>query len=180
MNCWCVTIKVPGMIRQGMYAIVKRFMSLPDKTQRNGPGNSPAGHLVTFVLILVLPGIALYRLVMRVASMRQTTGWHVPEAALGYLLLISAATYFVYYGDKKKARAEEWRTPETIMHFMEMAGGWPGAFIAQRLLRHKISKRSYQWAFWVIIVVYQFAASEVLSGWMISRKLVELVQRQLE
>ena len=32
------------------------------------------------------------------------------------------------------------------LHTLELIGGWPAAFLAQRWLRHKCSKRSFQMA----------------------------------
>jgi uncharacterized membrane protein YsdA (DUF1294 family) len=34
-----------------------------------------------------------------------------------------------------------------------LIGGWPGAIVAQQLLRHKTSKRSFRIAFWVTVVL---------------------------
>jgi len=41
------------------------------------------------------------------------------------------------------------------LHLLELLGGWPGAFLAQRRLRHKCSKRRYQFVFWLIVLAYQ-------------------------
>lgn len=56
--------------------------------------------------------------------------------------------------------------PEARLHFMELIGGWPGAFLAQRRLRHKCSKVSYQVVFWMIVIAYQLAAFDSLQQWM--------------
>lgn len=37
-----------------------------------------------------------------------------------------------------------WRVPERLLHVLELSGGWPGSFVAQRLFRHKVSKGEYQ------------------------------------
>ena len=37
---------------------------------------------------------------------------------------------------------------------LELAGGWPGALLAQRLLRHKTAKASYRSAFWTMVVLH--------------------------
>ncbi|RYD63396.1 MAG: hypothetical protein EOP84_33680 [Verrucomicrobiaceae bacterium] len=53
--------------------------------------------------------------------------------------------------------------------------GWAAAFLAQREFRHKISKRSYQWAFWTIVVFYQLLAGDFLLNRMMSRAVLRLV-----
>ncbi|HSH09917.1 MAG TPA: DUF1294 domain-containing protein [Oceanipulchritudo sp.] len=93
----------------------------------------------------------------------------------GYAALISVVTYFVYAWDKRRARAGEWRVAEARLHLLEILGGWPGAFVAQRRLRHKCSKGSYQFVFWLIVIGYQFAAIDALMGWQISGAVVNWV-----
>ena len=81
-----------------------------------------------------------------------------------WCLLISWCTDMMYSWDKRKARNKEWREPEHILHFMELIGGWPGAFIAQRRFRHKSSKGPYQFVFVLIVGLYQFLAIDALRG----------------
>jgi uncharacterized membrane protein YsdA (DUF1294 family) len=35
-----------------------------------------------------------------------------------------------------------------------LAGGWPGAWFAQRLLRHKSSKDTFRRAYWVTVAAH--------------------------
>lgn len=55
----------------------------------------------------------------------------------------SIITYVVYARDKKAAQNAGWRIPEATLHLMSLVGGWPGALIAQVLLRHKTRKLSF-------------------------------------
>ena len=76
----------------------------------------------------------------------------IPLAAYGVVSLIA---FFLYWSDKRKALTDGWRTPENILHAVELAGGWPGALIAQQVFRHKTRKVSYQVLFWVIVLLHQ-------------------------
>ena len=76
----------------------------------------------------------------------------VPLTAYG---VVSVLAFFMYWADKRKARADAWRTPENILHALELAGGWPGALIAQQVFRHKTRKVSFQILFWVIVLLHQ-------------------------
>lgn len=67
-------------------------------------------------------------------------------------LLVSLVTMMVYILDKNKAKNAQWRTPEEILHLLELACGWPGAMLAQMLFNHKKSKISYQIVFWLMII----------------------------
>lgn len=68
-------------------------------------------------------------------------------------LLLSLITFLLYWQDKIKAQNDEWRTPEKKLHFFSLIGGWPGALIAQRLLRHKSRKQSFRVVFYITVVL---------------------------
>ncbi len=67
---------------------------------------------------------------------------------------MSAVTFLVYVLDKGAARRGDQRTPESTLHVLELLGGWPGAFLAQQLIRHKNAKVSYQIVFWLIVAIH--------------------------
>jgi len=109
--------------------------------------------------LLVLPAYAWMQM-----------GWEIWKLG-AYVCTLSLITYAMYRSDKRKARQEAWRTPEMLLHLLELAGGWPGAWVAQRRLRHKCSKTSYQFEFWLIICIHQFVAFDSLQHWEYSQML---------
>ncbi len=62
---------------------------------------------------------------------------------------MSVVTVFAYAFDKSAAVSGRWRTAEDALHLMSLAGGWPGALLAQQLLRHKTNKQSFISVFWI-------------------------------
>lgn len=94
----------------------------------------------------------------------------------GIPCLASATAYVAYRIDKRRAEAGEWRISELTLHAIELCGGWPGAFLAQRRYRHKIAKRSYQCTFWLIILLHHLLAADSLAGWQYTRMLLEGVR----
>ncbi|MEA5536078.1 cold shock and DUF1294 domain-containing protein [Crocosphaera sp. XPORK-15E] len=68
--------------------------------------------------------------------------------------LMSFLTFALYANDKSRAKRGDWRISEQMLHLCELAGGWLGGFVAQRKLRHKNIKRSYQVVFWIIVTLH--------------------------
>lgn len=66
---------------------------------------------------------------------------------------MSLLTFVVYAWDKAAAQAQRWRTAESTLHLMALAGGWPGALLAQQWLRHKSAKREFRVVFWATVVL---------------------------
>lgn len=64
---------------------------------------------------------------------------------------INISTILAYGVDKRAAVKGNWRIPEIQLHTLELLGGWPGAFIAQRLFHHKTKKKSFQSIFWLML-----------------------------
>lgn len=84
--------------------------------------------------------------------------WHagaLPAALLYAFATLSLLTVAAYAHDKRAAIAERRRTPEFTLHMLELLGGWPGALLAQRWLRHKNRKTSYQFAFWACVLLHE-------------------------
>ncbi|WP_166432691.1 DUF1294 domain-containing protein [Luteimonas yindakuii] len=77
----------------------------------------------------------------------------VPIAIVAAVPVLSVITWLVYAADKRAAQARRQRVPELHLHALELAGGWPGALLAQRMLHHKSRKRSYQAVFWIVVVL---------------------------
>jgi uncharacterized membrane protein YsdA (DUF1294 family)/cold shock CspA family protein len=87
----------------------------------------------------------------------------LPALLLFAYLGMSALAFFAYYLDKQAARNHRWRTRESTLHLIGLAGGWPGALLAQGLFRHKSSKPSFQAAFRLTVIVNCAA-----FGWLLS------------
>ena len=74
---------------------------------------------------------------------------HLPPAMPLFYVAASGLSFGLYARDKGKAQREQWRTPETVLHTFDLAAGWPGGLIAQRVYRHKTRKLSFQAIFWL-------------------------------
>lgn len=66
---------------------------------------------------------------------------------------LSIITYLVYGLDKWSAQRHGSRTPEKTLLMLGLAGGWPGALVAQQTLRHKSSKQSFLVPFWFSVIL---------------------------
>ncbi|MFP7674152.1 DUF1294 domain-containing protein [Marivita sp. S0852] len=78
--------------------------------------------------------------------------------ALGLFLLINALTYLLFAFDKRRAIAKQWRAPERVLLFYALIGGWFGAKMAQRRLRHKTRKEPFRTSLNRIPAIWTFAA----------------------
>lgn len=78
---------------------------------------------------------------------------HIPQKLLLAYLGASAITFLVYANDKSKAQKGGRRTPEQTLHLFSLIGGWPGAAIAQQLLRHKSQKQEFRLKFWFTVII---------------------------
>ena len=72
-------------------------------------------------------------------------------------LLASVVTVVAYALDKSAAMTGRWRTKESTLHLLSVAGGWPGAWISQLLFRHKTVKSAFIAGF-VLSVLLNLAA----------------------
>ena len=75
------------------------------------------------------------------------------------------------------ATAGAWRVPDCYLHLAGLLGGWPGAFLYQRRLRHKFSKVFYQVVFWFIVVIFQIVAADVMLDQRLSQALMRYLAR---
>ena len=65
---------------------------------------------------------------------------------------LSVVTFVAYAMDKSAAVQGQWRTPESTLHTLSLAGGWPGALLAQQYLRHKSTKAPFRAVFWLTVL----------------------------
>lgn len=70
-----------------------------------------------------------------------------------YYLLCSVLTFVMYAWDKKASIQGQWRIPELRLQLLALCGGWPGALLAQQLLRHKSNKSSFLWLFCLMVLL---------------------------
>lgn len=82
-----------------------------------------------------------------------------------HLVCINAVTFLAYGADKRAAVNGTWRVPEIRLHALEFLGGWIGAFIAQKVFRHKTKKKSYRIMFWLMLVL-QLAAIYIILHYL--------------
>ena len=114
---------------------------MPSPTPRpSTPKRSRAAHYVP-ILLFVLGYLVV------------TALWPIPIWVAGIYLVASIVCFVVYAVDKSAAGAARRRVSERTLLTLGFVGGWPGAIIAQQILRHKTQKASFRKAFWGTVVV---------------------------
>lgn len=88
----------------------------------------------------------------------------LPFELMAAIAGLSLLAYLMYWRDKSAAQRGRQRTPESTLHLVALAGGWPGALIAQQHFRHKTIKRSFQSVFWVTVVLNVAAVAWLVTG----------------
>ena len=122
---------------------------------RSGPG---AGAIAFALLFLAaLTGAALLH--------------YLPFLVAGFYIVVSVVAFVMYTLDKSAANNDRWRTPENTLHVVALCGGWPGALVAQSLLRHKSKKTSFRIVFWITV-----ALNCAAFGWLIASPAIRVLQ----
>ncbi len=79
-------------------------------------------------------------------------------------MVLSIITFVIYALDKSAARNNRRRIRENTLHLFALLGGWPGALVAQRVLRHKSSKYDFQVVFWLTVLINSGVLSLLASS----------------
>ncbi|MEE3485446.1 MAG: DUF1294 domain-containing protein [Bacteroidales bacterium] len=74
---------------------------------------------------------------------------------IGWILL-NVITFIVYAWDKRKAKKNSWRTPESTLLLLAVVGGSVGALLAMYMLRHKTQHKKFYIGVPVILVAQIF------------------------
>ena len=114
-------------------------------------GDAPP-YAVTLIVITAYAGLMLW------AVWRSLLSWWV----LPVSFVLSLLTFWMYWVDKRAAQTGQWRTPESTLQFLALAGGWPGAWLAQQVLRHKSSKAAFRAVYWLMVLAHGL----LLGAWL--------------
>lgn len=76
-----------------------------------------------------------------------------PWVILTAVVLVNLATFYFYWRDKDAAENGALRVPEQQLHALALVGGWPGAWFAQQILRHKTVKQPFRLIYWATVAV---------------------------
>src|SRR5262245_58767464 len=69
-----------------------------------------------------------------------------------WLVSVNVVTFGYYGFDKARARGNNGRVPELVLHGLSCAGGTLGAYAGMRTFRHKTVKGTFRIVFWFIAV----------------------------
>lgn len=129
-----------GQPRAANVAFVRSGSARPMPANKNAGSPMSAGAVFIALGFLGISGLC-------------TLSGKIPPIVFAYYLAMSAVAFAAYALDKSAAQAGRWRTKEKTLHMLGLAGGWPGALLAQRILRHKSKKQSFQAASWLTVIV---------------------------
>ncbi len=74
------------------------------------------------------------------------------QVVLFVTVMLNVVTFAVYGFDKAAARKKAQRVPERTLHILAALGGWPGAYMGQRVFRHKTLKHKFRRIFWLTLL----------------------------
>ncbi|PKO67634.1 MAG: DUF1294 domain-containing protein [Betaproteobacteria bacterium HGW-Betaproteobacteria-16] len=96
--------------------------------------------------VFAIPAFAIVYLAVAFA-------WGVPGWMAMAYIIASIVCFGAYAADKSASVSGGWRISERNLLLLGLAGGWPGAIVAQQSLRHKSSKASFRLVFWATVAL---------------------------
>lgn len=123
----------------------------PSRADRSG--GTPAFQAAAYLLMALWAGLLAWG------------AWkgRLPLWLLGGAAALNLLTFGIYFIDKQAAQSGQWRTSENTLHGLALLGGWPGAWFAQQMLRHKSSKARFRAAYWATVL----ANCAGLAAWVL-------------
>ena len=104
-------------------------------------------------------------LIPRKQACRQAFNVTMPRMLATWLSVMAIASvlaFGLYALDKRAAIRNERRVPEKTLHMVSLLGGWPGAWLGQRVFRHKTSKPAFLWVFGLTVALNVAASTAVV------------------
>jgi uncharacterized membrane protein YsdA (DUF1294 family)/cold shock CspA family protein len=139
-----LTVNEKGQPRAENVAFVR------DRALRKTPSQTGASALVAAAGFLGLIAVSVFI-------------GRLPPVVFGLYLGFSVLAFVAYAVDKSAARKNHWRTKESTLHVLGLIGGWPGALVAQQILRHKSKKESFRTVFLLTVIVNCAALAWLLT-----------------
>lgn len=90
-----------------------------------------------------------FLVLLSIVSLMLKLSWLI----LGWYIMLGLITFAMYAKDKSSAKNNGWRTPENTLHTLAIVGGWVGASLAHKILKHKSSKTSFRQIFYATIII---------------------------
>ncbi len=125
--------------KQGRPCAVKAILDCDNSSQKKKQNNESLSVIGAVVFIII---VGVFVLTSK-----------IPPMVFIIYVVASILTFIMYFFDKSAARKGAWRTRESTLHLLSLAGGWPGALIAQQKLHHKTQKQSFRYVFWLTVLL---------------------------
>lgn len=66
---------------------------------------------------------------------------------------VNLTIFLFYYQDKTSAVKNQWRISENTLHWFSLIGGWGGAYVAQKVFKHKHKKQSFLFIYKLTVLI---------------------------
>lgn len=138
--------------------LLKDYKNVRSKPSASKPGSNAAK--------LVITGYCGALVLLNVMG-------QLPVNLVYFCIVMSAVAFCLYGVDKSAAKHQRWRISESKLHVLGLLGGWPGAFVAQHVFKHKRSKPAFMRVFWATaalntIAIGVFASNVLADRWGIA------------
>lgn len=82
-----------------------------------------------------------------------------------FLVLVMSPVCFALYGiDKRRAVGQRARISDRTLQLTAFVGGWPGAWLGQRVFRYPCDRFLFRWTFRLIVVTHAAFLALVVLG----------------
>lgn len=90
---------------------------------------------------------------------------NLTNISLGYLFIINLVTFVTYGIDKRKAKKNKWRIPESTLLWLAVLGGSIGALWGMKYWHHKTLHRKFKYGVPAILFLQILIPLVIMFVW---------------